>query len=119
MGNFPVLDGGYRTDIGMGIYIQNGCVHMDQAEQKERRHLYGYGILHPFKRRVLLIGNERKGFGTQISQRIVGGDFAYRKTQSKAGRGEKADRRAVRGHPVIELFARQQASGWDCWGNEV
>lgn len=21
--------------------------------------------------------------------------------------------------PKIELFARQQASGWDCWGNEV
>ena len=21
--------------------------------------------------------------------------------------------------PKIELFARQQAEGWDCWGNEV
>lgn len=21
--------------------------------------------------------------------------------------------------PRIELFARQQAAGWDCWGNEV
>ena len=21
--------------------------------------------------------------------------------------------------PRIELFARQQADGWDCWGNEV
>ena len=21
--------------------------------------------------------------------------------------------------PYIELFARQQREGWDCWGNEV
>ena len=21
--------------------------------------------------------------------------------------------------PKIELFARQQVEGWDCWGNEV
>lgn len=21
--------------------------------------------------------------------------------------------------PKIELFARQQVDGWDCWGNEV
>lgn len=21
--------------------------------------------------------------------------------------------------PRIELFAREQANGWDCWGNEV
>ena len=26
---------------------------------------------------------------------------------------------AVFGEPRIELFARERAVGWDCWGNEV
>lgn len=62
----------------------------------------------------------KKSFPKRVNKNVKQIVLAHREAHSK-----KPDRirddilRLVGDIPRIELFARQQADGWDCWGNEV
>jgi N6-adenosine-specific RNA methylase IME4 len=59
--------------------------------------------------------------------RLVNGGRCQGTTLITAPRGQHSAKPAELRHmiervspgPYLELFAREQAAGWDCWGNEV
>ena len=65
-------------------------------------------------------------FNTDKKYNIIYADppWQYKVWSKKTGLGRSAETRdrivqLFGDIPRIELFARQEADGWDCWGNEV
>ena len=69
---------------------------------------------------LCLLGIKGKPNRFRIDKRIKQLVIAERKKHSQ--KPNEVRERIVKGFgdiPRIELFARQLADGWDCWGNEV
>ncbi len=43
----------------------------------------------------------------------------YADPHTRSARVREKIRKLVGGGAAIELFAREETDGWDCWGNEV
>lgn len=43
----------------------------------------------------------------------------YADPHTRSARVREKIRKLVGGGAAIELFAREEITGWDCWGNEV
>jgi len=62
----------------------------------------------------------KKKFPKRIARNVKQIVLAHRQNHSKKPDSIRDDiERLVGDLPRIELFARQHADGWDCWGNEV
>jgi site-specific DNA-methyltransferase (adenine-specific) len=80
---------------------------------------FGLGFWTRSNAEVCLIftkGNYPRRVGNRVSQIIM----TVRERHSQKPREARERIVELMGDlPRIELFARQQADGWDCWGNEV
>lgn len=85
---------------------------------KNKKLFFGVGYYAKSNCEICLMGI--KGKMKPVSNKVSSAILAPRREHSR--KPDEARNRIVElfgDLPRIELFARQQADGWDCWGNEV
>lgn len=76
------------------------------------------GVLDAREYRMLFIGNERTPEARECGNQSTD-IFPARETFGEACGSAGENPKTCRGGAAIELFAREEITGWDCWGNEV
>ena len=109
--NHPRCAEGYGR---MGLYIQNGGIRLDQKIQVGRKLLWNaevclLGVTPGFKAKALVKSHTvHQVIESPIQAHSVKPDEARQRIVELLG-----------DVPRIELFARQHATGWDAWGDEL
>lgn len=91
---------------------------MGKAKQKTPTLFWGMGFWTRANAELCIIAT--KGHPKRISAKVH--QVIMSKIEEHSKKPDETRNRIVQligDLPRIELFARQQADGWDCWGNEV
>lgn len=115
---FPNLKEGINLFNDWGFAYKTLGFSWIKTNQKNGKPFFGIGYYAKSNCEVCLMGI--KGRIAPISNKISSCVISPRRQHSQ--KPDEVRNRIVElfgDKPRIELFARQQADGWDCWGNEV
>ena len=83
-------------------------------------HFFGIGFYTKSNCEVCLLATNGKPGNLKISNYVSSCIISESREHSrKPDEARERITRLVGTVPKIELFARQEVEGWDCWGNEV
>ena len=115
---FPKLDKQIRLIEKWGFDYKTLGFSWIKTNPKNHKPFFGVGYYAKSNCEVCLLGV--KGKMKPISNKVSSCVISVRQEHSR--KPDEVRERIVRmfgDRPRIELFARQHAEGWDCWGNEV
>lgn len=115
---FPNLIDGINLFKKWGFRYRTLGFSWIKTNSKNGKPFFGVGYYAKSNCEVCLMGI--KGKMTPISNKVSSCVISPRRRHSQ--KPDEVRRRIVElfgDVPRIELFAREQANGWDCWGNEV
>lgn len=115
---FPNLQEGLNTIKAWGFTYKTLGFSWIKTNKKDGRPFFGIGWYTKSNCECCLIGI--KGKPPKASNSVSSVIISPREEHSK--KPDEARKRIVEfcgDLPRIEIFARQHADGWDCWGNEV
>ena len=116
---FPVMEQAFEVIKSWGFTYKT-CAFVWVKQNPKSDGIYsGLGHWTNANAEICLLATKNK-FPKRISKNVKQIILAHREQHSKKP-DETRDRiiNLVGDIPRIELFARQQVEGWDCWGNEV
>ena len=115
---FPNLKEGLQVIEAWGFKYKTLGFSWIKTNKKDNKPFFGIGYYTKSNCEVCLIGV--KGKAPKASNGVSSVVISPREEHSK--KPDEVRNRIVEfcgDVPRIELFARQYADGWDCWGNEV
>lgn len=116
--NHPRCAEGYGR---MGLYIQNGGIRLDQ-KYKSGGNFYGMGAYTRANAEVCLLGVTPGFKAKALVKSHTVHQVIESPIQAHSIKPDEVRQRIVEllgDVPRIELFARQHATGWDAWGDEL
>lgn len=117
---FPNLKEGLKLIETWGFTYKTLGFSWIKTNKKNRKPFFGIGFYTKSNCEVCLIGIKGKPGNLIKSNKISSCIISERREHSrKPDEARKRIEQLVGNVPKIELFARQTAEGWDCWGNEV
>lgn len=119
---FPNIDQALKTMEAWGFIYKTAAFVWVKKNKKSDSLFWGMGAYTRANAEVCLIGISKHTKAKQVVKRhdihqIVMGQVEKHSKKPDIIREKIID--LLGEQPCIELFARQEADGWDCWGNEV
>lgn len=91
-----------------------------KTNKKDEKPFFGIGFYTKSNCEVCLLATKGKPGNLKISNQVSSCIISERREHSrKPDEARERIEKLVGQVPKIELFARQEIEGWDCWGNEV
>lgn len=117
---FPNLKEGLKIIESWGFTYKTLGFSWIKLNKKNKQPCFGIGFYTKSNCEVCLIGIKGKT-GNLIKDKTVSSCILSERREHSRKPDETRERieKLVGAVPKIELFARQYADGWDCWGNEV
>lgn len=117
---FPNLKEGLKVIEKWGFKYKTLGFSWIKTNKKNKKPFFGIGFYTKSNCEVCLIGIKGKPGKIIKSNKVSSCIISERREHSRKP-DEARDRitELVGQVPKIELFARQQTEGWDCWGNEI
>ncbi len=116
----PKLELAFKVIKAWGFtYKTMGFVWVKKNKKNINTNFWGMGFYTRQNAEFLLIATKGKGvkrLSSSVHQII---ETAIQEHSKKPNEARKRIIELCGNLPRIELFARQHADGWDCWGNEV
>lgn len=117
---FPNLIEALKTIEAWGFTYKTLGFSWIKTNRKNGNPFFGIGFYTKSNCEVCLIGTKGKPSKLKISNKVSSCIISERREHSKKPDEARERIEALVGSvPKIELFARQETEGWDCWGNEV
>lgn len=115
---FPNLKEGLELIEAWGFTYKTLGFSWIKTNKRDGKPFFGIGYYTKSNCEVCLIGV--KGKPIKVSNSVSSAVISPRMEHSKKPDSVREDIVRLCGNvPRIELFARQEVEGWDCWGNEV
>ena len=117
---FPNLKEGLRVIEKWGFTYKTLGFSWIKTNKRNKKPFFGIGFYTKSNCEVCLIGIKGKPGNLIISKKVSSCIISERREHSrKPDEARERIEQLVGQVPKIELFARQEVEGWDCWGNEV
>lgn len=117
---FPNLKEGLEVIEKWGFKYKTLGFSWIKTNKKNKKPFFGIGFYTKSNCEVCLIGIKGKPGKIIKSNKVSSCIISERREHSrKPDEVRERITELVGQVPKIELFARQSADGWDCWGNEV
>lgn len=117
---FPNLKEGLEVIEKWGFAYKTLGFSWIKLNKKNKKPFFGIGFYTKSNCEVCLIGIKGKPGKLIKSNKVSSCIMAERREHSrKPDEARERIEQLVGQVPKIELFARQEVEGWDCWGNEV
>lgn len=117
---FPNLSEALQTIKEWGFTYKTLGFSWIKTNKKNGKPFFGIGFYTKSNCEVCLLGIKGKPSNLKKSNFVSSCVISERREHSrKPDEVRKRIEELVGQVPKIELFARQQVEGWDCWGNEV
>lgn len=117
---FPQLKDALEVMEAWGFQYRTVAFVWVKLNKKSRTPFFGLGFWTRSNAEICLIGTKGKEYPRRISSRVS--QIIMEPSLAHSKKPDTARDRIVElmGElPKIELFARDQKDGWDCWGNEI
>lgn len=117
---FPNLQEGLDLIKAWGFKYKTLGFSWIKLNKKNKKPFFGIGFYTKSNCEVCLIGIKGR-LGKIIKSKKVSSCIISERREHSRKPDEARERitQLVGDVPKIELFARQQVEGWDCWGNEI
>ena len=117
---FPNLKEGIKTIENWGFKYKTLGFSWIKLNKINKKPCFGIGFYTKSNCEVCLIGIKGKPGNLIKSNKVSSCIISERREDSrKPDEARERIEQLVGQVPKIELFARQEFDGWDCWGNEV
>lgn len=117
---FPNLIEALKTINTWGFTYKTLGFSWVKTNKRDGKPFFGIGFYTKSNCEVCLLAIKGKPSNLIISNYVSSCIISERREHSrKPDEARKRIEQLVGNVPKIELFARQTAEGWDCWGNEV
>ena len=117
---FPNLEPALEIIKSWGFIYKTLGFSWIKINKKNQKPFFGIGFYTKSNCEVCLIGIKGKPGKIIKSKKVSSCIISERREHSrKPDEARERIEQLVGQVPKIELFARQQVEGWDCWGNEV
>ena len=117
---FPNLIEALKTIKAWGFTYKTLGFSWVKTNKKDGKPFFGIGYYTKSNCEVCLLATKGKPSNLKISNYISSCIISERREHSrKPDEARQRIEQLVGQVPKIELFARQEVEGWDCWGNEV
>lgn len=117
---FPNLKEGIKVIETWGFKYKTLGFSWIKLNKKNKKPFFGIGFYTKSNCEVCLIGIKGKPGKIIKSKKVSSCIISERREHSrKPDEARERITELVGQVPKIELFARQEFDGWDCWGNEV
>ena len=117
---FPNLKEGIKTIENWGFKYKTLGFSWIKLNKINKKPCFGIGFYTKSNCEVCLIGIRGKPGNLIKSNKVSSCIISERREHSrKPDEARERIEQLVGQVPKIELFARQEFDGWDCWGNEV
>lgn len=117
---FPNLKEGLKVIEKWGFTYKTLGFSWIKTNKKNGKPFFGIGFYTKSNCEVCLIGVKGKPGKLIKSNKVSSCIISARREHSKKpDEARERIEQLVGQVPKIELFARQEVEGWDCWGNEV
>lgn len=117
---FPNLIEALKTIKAWGFTYKTLGFSWIKINKKNKKPFFGIGFYTKSNCEVCLIGIKGKPGNLVKSNKVSSCIISERREHSrKPDEARERIEQLVGQVPKIELFARQDIAGWDCWGNEV
>ena len=117
---FPNLKEGIKTIENWGFKYKTLGFSWIKLNKINKKPCFGIGFYTKSNCEVCLIGIKGKPGNLIKSNKVSSCIISERREHSrKPDEARERIEQLVGQVPKIELFARQEFDGWDCWGNEV
>lgn len=117
---FPNLIEALKTIRAWGFTYKTLGFSWIKTNKKDGKPFFGIGFYTKSNCEVCLLATKGKPSNLKISNYVSSCIISERREHSrKPDVARERIEQLVGQVPKIELFARQEVEGWDCWGNEV
>ena len=117
---FPNLVEALKTIKAWGFTYKTLGFSWIKTNKNNGKPFFGIGFYTKSNCEVCLLGIKGKPSNLKISNSVSSCIISERREHSrKPNETRERIEKLVGQVPKIELFARQEVEGWDCWGNEV
>ena len=117
---FPNLKEGINIIESWGFTYKTLGFSWIKLNKKNKKPFFGIGFYTKSNCEICLIGIKGKPGNVIKSNKISSCIISERREHSrKPDEARERIEQLVGQVPKIELFARQQVEGWDCWGDEI
>lgn len=117
---FPNLIEALKTIKAWGFTYKTLGFSWVKTNKKDGKPFFGIGYYTKSNCEVCLLATKGKPSNLKISNYVSSCIISERREHSrKPDEARQRIEQLVGQVPKIELFARQEVEGWDCWGNEV
>lgn len=117
---FPNLKEGINIIESWGFTYKTLGFSWIKLNKKNKKPFFGIGFYTKSNCEICLIGIKGKPGNVIKSNKISSCIISERRDHSrKPDEARERIEQLVGQVPKIELFARQQVEGWDCWGDEI
>ena len=117
---FPNLIQGLQTIKDWGFTYRTLGFSWIKTNKKNGKPFFGIGFYTKSNCEICLIGAKGKPGKLKKSNYVSSCIISERREHSrKPDEARERIEQLVGDVPKIELFAREEVKGWDCWGNEV
>ena len=117
---FPNLKEGIEIIEKWGFIYKTLGFSWIKLNKKNKKPFFGIGFYTKSNCEVCLIGIKGRPGKIIKSKKVSSCIISERREHSrKPDEARERITQLVGDVPKIELFARQQVEGWDCWGNEI
>lgn len=117
---FPNLIQGLQTIKDWGFTYRTLGFSWIKTNKKNGKPFFGIGFYTKSNCEICLIGAKGKPGKLKKSNYVSSCIISKRREHSrKPDEARERIEQLVGNVPKIELFAREEVKGWDCWGNEV
>lgn len=117
---FPNLIEALKTIKAWGFTYKTLGFSWIKTNKKDKKPFFGIGFYTKSNCEICLLAIKGKPSNLKVSNYVSSCIISERREHSKKpDEARERIEQLVGQVPKIELFARQQVEGWDCWGNEV
>lgn len=119
---FPNIDEALKVMRAWGFKYKTAAFVWVKKNKKASSNFWGMGAYTRANAEICLLGISNKTKAKQVVKshrvhQLIESPVEYHSKKPDITREKIIE--LLGDIPKIELFARQQADGWDCWGNEV
>lgn len=119
---FPNIDQALKVLESWGFIYKTAAFVWVKKNKKSNSNFWGMGAYTRANAEVCLLGISKSTKAKQCVKSNAVHQIIESPIEQHSKKPDEARRRIVQllgDIPKIELFARQHAPGWDCWGNET
>ena len=119
---FPNIDQALKVMREWGFEYKTASFVWVKKNKKSNSYFWGMGAYTRANAEVCLIGISKKTKAKQCVKSNAVHQIVESPIEAHSKKPDEVRQRILQllgDLPRIELFARQHADGWDCWGNEV